>query len=323
MKMFRALGASFAVAALALGLSGAGGAFAQSRTIRYIVPLAPGGPNDTIARLMADEISRAQGVTIVVENRAGAGTIIGTDMVARATPDGNTILQAAGSFMVNSTVKKLNYDPFTSFEHVCYLVETPQLMVVPASSPYRTIDDLLKAARARPGALTLAASGPATAQHIDFELFRHAAGVDMTFVPYPGDAPTLTAVLGEQVTAALFDYSTGAGQIADGKLRPLVVGTGKRLAELPDVPTLGDIGFPDLDWVGTLGVVAPAKTPPAAMAQLQGWFSAALKAPAIQPKLAALGVMPKGLCGADYTAFLHKQFAEFQLGVRQAGIKVE
>ena len=311
-----------AIASVGVGLV-CSQAQAQSRTIKYVVPLAPGGPNDTIARLMADEIGRAQGVTIVVENKPGAGTVIGTDMVARAAPDGNTILQAAGSFMVNSTVKKLNYDPFTSFEHICYLVETPQLIVVPASSPYRTIDDLLKAARAKPGELTLGANGPATAQHIEFELFRHAAGIEMTFVPYPGDAPTLTAVLGAQVSAALFDYSTASAQIADGKLRPLLVGTSKRITELPDVPTLADIGFNDLEWVGTLGVVAPAKTPPAITNELIGWFSAALKAPAIQPKLAALGVLPKGLCGADYTAFLRKQFAQFQRGVREANITVE
>ena len=194
---------------------------------------------------------------------------------------------------------------------------------LPAASPFRAIDDLLKAARDKPGILTLAASGPATAQHIEFELFRRAAGVEMIFVPYPGDAPTLTAIVGGQVTAALLDYSTASAQIVDGKLRPLVVGTAKRLPELPDVPTLAEIGIQDLEWVGTLGVVAPAKTPPAATAQLIQWFSAALKAPAIQPKLAALGVNAKGLCGADYTAFLRKQFTQFQRGVAEAGIKEE
>jgi tripartite-type tricarboxylate transporter receptor subunit TctC len=306
-----------------LGLFYATDVLAQSRQIRYVVPLAPGGPNDTIARLMADEIGREQGATMVVENHPGAGTIIGTEIVARAVPDGNTILQAAGSFIINSTVRKLDYDPIKDFAHICYLVETPQMLVVPASSPFHTIDDLLKAARAKPGALTLAANGPATAQHIEYELFRRAAGIELTFVPFPGDAPTLTAVSGEQVSAALFDYSTGAGQIAAGKLRPLLVGTSKRLAAFPDVPTLGDIGFPDLEWVGTLGVVAPAKTPPAAVSRLIGWFRAALKAPAIQPKLAGLGVLPKGLCGADYTAFLRKQQAQFQRGVREANIKVQ
>jgi tripartite-type tricarboxylate transporter receptor subunit TctC len=309
------------LAAAALGLL-ASRASAQTGPIHYVVPLAPGGPNDSIARLMADEIGRTRGVSIVVDNKPGAGTVIGTDFVARAAPDGNTILQTAGSFTVNSAVKTLAYDPLADFAHICYVVETPQMLVVPASSPYHTIGELLDAARKNPGTLTLAANGPATAQHIEFELFKHALGVDITFVPFPGDAPTLTAILGGQTTAALFDYVTGAGQVADGKLRPLVVGVGKRLAELPDTPTLPEIGVQDLEWVGTLGVAAPAKTPPAVVAKLIDWFGSAVKKPEVQAKLKSFG-LAKGVCGADYTAFLTKQLAQFRRGVKEANIKVE
>jgi tripartite-type tricarboxylate transporter receptor subunit TctC len=299
-------------------------AAAQSgKNIKFIVPLAPGGPNDTVARLMADEIGRAQGVSMIVDNRPGAGTVIGTEQVARAAPDGNTILMAAGSFIVNSTVKKLNYDPLTSFEHICYLVESPQVITVPTSSPIKTLDDFIAVAKAKLGALTLAANGPATAQHIEFEMFKHAAGLDITFVPFPGDAPTLNAILGDQVSAALLDYASVAPQIRAGKLRVLVVGTAKRIPALPDVPTVGEAGYKDLEWVGTLGVVAPAKTPKADMDQLIGWFQAALKSPQLSEKLANLGLYPKGLCGADYTAFLRKQFAQFQRGVAEGNIKAE
>ena len=175
-------------ALLSLGCA-ATSARAQTGPIHDIVPLTAGGPNDTVARLMAEEIGREQGVTIVVDNRPGAGTVIGTDLVARAAPDGNTILQTAGSFIVNSAVKQLSYDPLKDFAHICYMVETPQMLVVPASSPYHTIGEFLDAARKNPGKLTLAANGPATAQHIEFEMFKHAAGVDITFVPFPGDAP--------------------------------------------------------------------------------------------------------------------------------------
>ena len=317
--------ATRAVAALALGLAAvcAGGpASAESRTVKFIVPLAPGGPNDTTARLLADEIGREQpGVAMVVENHPGAGTIIGTQLTARATPDGNTIMMAAGSFIVNSVVKKLDYDPLTSFEHICYLVESPQLIAVPTSSPFKTIGDMIKAAKDKPGAITLAANGPATAQHIEFALFTHAAGVEMTFVPFPGDAPTVNALLGSQVNAALFDYATAAPQIAAGKIRALVVGTEKRLPPLPDVPTIGEAGFKDLEWVGTLGVVAPAKTPKPEIDKLTGWFSQALKNPDVAKKLENIGLYPKDVCGAAYTAFLRKQRAQFQQGVDQANIK--
>ena len=307
-----------------LGIAfGASASLAQSRTIKLIVPLSPGGPNDLVARLTGEHIQRNQGVSIVIENRAGAGTVIGTEIVARAVPDGNTILMAAGSFTVNPHIKKLSYDPLTSFEPICFLVRSPHVLVVPANSPYKTLPDLLAAANARPEEIMFAANGPATSQHIEFEMLRRAANVKMTFVPFTGDAPTLNATLGDQVSVAILDYVTVAEYIKLGKLRAIAVGTQQRIDKLPDTPSMGELGFKDFDWAGTFGILAPAKTPKDKIEELVRWFSASLKAPEVLAKLDNLGLYPMNQCGADYSAFLHKSFEQNGRVIKDSNIKTE
>ena len=310
------------VAGCALALA-ASAAFAQSRTIKLIVPLSPGGPNDLVARLTGEHIQRNQGVSMVIENRAGAGTVIGTELVARAVPDGNTILMAAGSFTVNPHIKKLSYDPLTSFEPVCYLVRSPHVLVVPASSPYKTLPDLLAAARARPDEIMFAANGPATSQHIEFEMLKRAADVKMTFVPFTGDAPTLNAALGDQVSVAILDYVTVAEYIRIGKLRAIAVGTQQRIDKLPDTPSMGELGFKDFDWAGTFGILAPAKTPKDKVDDLIRWFSEALKAPEVLAKLDNLGLYPMNQCGPDYAAFLRKAYDQNGRVIKESNIRAE
>src|SRR6266508_5363484 len=155
-------------------------------TIKIVVPYTPGSGPDILSRLMAEQIGRAQGPTVVVENRPGGGTVIGTEAVARAAPDGNTVLMVANAFVVNPALKKGNYDPSTSFEPVCLLASTPIILVVNGDSPYRTLNDLIAAARARPGDLSLASGGPATSLHVAFEVVKRAANITMTYVPYGG-----------------------------------------------------------------------------------------------------------------------------------------
>ncbi len=327
MVFSRRTGLTRTAGALALGLlatlSASGSAWAQSRTIKYIVPLAPGGPNDTVARLVAEQIGRDGGPTLVVENKPGAGTVIGTEFVARSAPDGNTILMAAGSFVVNPHLKKLNYDPMTSFEPVCYLAESPQMILVPASSPYKTLADFVAAAKAKPDELTIAANGPATTQHVQIEALKLATGAKLTFVPFPGDGPSLNAVVGEQVSAAALDYATAAGQIKAGKLRVIVVGTAARLDFLPDVQTFAEAGVKDTEWAGTFGIMAPAKTPKSEIDMLSGWVTKALKSPDLREKFAALGIIPKGQCGAEYGAFVRKQSDTFARTIEAAHIKAD
>ena len=173
---------------------------------------------------------------MIVENRPGAGTVIATEAVSRAIPDGGTILLIASSFIINPNLKKLNYDPLTGFEPICQLTRSPHLVVVNDASPYRALADLLNAASVKPGELTMASNGPATGQHIAFEALKRAADVNMTYVPYSGGAPVINALLGNHVTAATADYVDMAEQLKARKLRPLAIASRARIEQLPTYP---------------------------------------------------------------------------------------
>jgi tripartite-type tricarboxylate transporter receptor subunit TctC len=312
--------------ALAAALSlagGAPGAWAQSGTIKIVVPYTPGSGPDILARLMAEQIGRAQGPTVVVENRPGAGTVIGTEAVERAEPDGRTVLMVANSFVVNPALKRASYDPTRSFEPVCYLAATPMVLVVLGSSPYRTLDDLIAAARAKPGELAFASGGPGSSLHVAIEVLKRAANINVTYVPYGGTAPAVNALMGNHVAAVWADYPTVVSQLESGTLRGLVTTSHARVEPLPNVPTLGETGISNYDADIFYGVVAPAKTPPDALAQLSGWFSSALKAPDMKPKLAQEGLFPVGTCGAEFGAYLRRQGEEYSRIIREANITVK
>jgi tripartite-type tricarboxylate transporter receptor subunit TctC len=191
--------------------------FAQSGpSVRIIVPFPPGGSADVLARLLSQEIGQRAQQTMVVENRPGGGASIAYEYTARAAPDGSTIVVAANSVVINPLVHSVNFDPVKSFVPVCNLVTSPLIFVVTAASPYRTIGDLIAAAQVKPGAITVAALGPATTQHIAFESFERTTKTNMIFVPFAGGAPVITALLGQQVDAALVNYSEGVEQIRSG-----------------------------------------------------------------------------------------------------------
>jgi tripartite-type tricarboxylate transporter receptor subunit TctC len=294
-----------------------------TRTIKVVVPFTPGGPSDTLTRVLADQIRRAQGATVVIENRPGASSVIGTEAVSRAVPDGSTVLIVSNSFVINPHLRKLSYDPLTSFEPICYLVRSPQVIVVNGGSPYRTIPDLRNAAQASPGSLTLASFGPASSTHIAFEMFKRAADVDMTFVPYPGMAPAVNALLGEHVTSAWVDYSAVAEQVKAGRLRVVAAAARTRIEALPDAPTLAEAGYADVEVDAGFGLVAPAKTPRDKVSDLAGWFTAALREPEIKARLTTLGLEPVGMCGAEFGALLRKQDEEYGRAIREANIRAE
>jgi tripartite-type tricarboxylate transporter receptor subunit TctC len=293
-----------------------------SRPVRIIVNFPPGGINDTVARLLGDQIRRAQGQTILIENRAGAGGAIGAEAASHAAPDGSTLVLASTDIIIPSHLRKLNYDLLTGFEPICHLVSAPSAIVVNSASPYRTLDDLLNAARVKPGDLTAAAAGQ-TAFQIAFETLKRAAKVEMTFVPYPGAAAAVNALLGGHVTSALATYSTASGPLSAGQLRALASLSRTRIEALPEVPTVAEFGYPDSEMDYWVGMLAPAKTPKEKISQLTGWFTAALQAPELRAKLAPLGLYSSGICGADFAALLRKQYDDFGRVIREANILPE
>jgi tripartite-type tricarboxylate transporter receptor subunit TctC len=310
-----------AAAVILVGLSSHGGWSQATRTTKIIVPVSPGGALDTLARLLSEQIRHAQGQTMLVENRSGAGGMIAAEAVSRAAPDGNTLMKVSPDLLATSQLRKLDYDLL--FEPVCYLVSLPNVIGVNGASPYWTLADLLNAARAQPGALTLASVGPASSLQIAFEKLKRAAKVEMTFVSYPGGAPAINALLGEHVTSVLAAYSTVAGQLSSAKLRVLAVATKTRIKPLPDVPTIAESGYKDYQLDFWLGLVAPAKTSKETTSQLARWFTAAVQAPEVKAKLVAQGMYPSVTCGADFTAFLRIQYDDFGRVIREANIKPE
>jgi tripartite-type tricarboxylate transporter receptor subunit TctC len=315
--------AGIAVAVMLMSLSGYDSWAQATKTIKIVVPAPPGGAGDILARLLGEQIGRAQGQTILIENRSGAGATIGAEAVSHAAPDGNTLLMAATDLLVSPHVRKVNYDLLAGFEPICALVNVPFVIAVNGASPYRTLADLLDAARAKPGDLTLAGFGPATASQIAFESLKRASKVDMTFVPYPGNGPAVNALLGEHVTSMLASYATVAEQLNAGKLRALATESRTRIELLPEVPTVAESGYRDYDVDYWLGILAPAKTPKGTVSQLASWFTAALQVPETKRKLVAQGLFPVGMCGADFAALLRKQYDEFGRVIRAANIKAE
>jgi tripartite-type tricarboxylate transporter receptor subunit TctC len=293
-----------------------------ARTIKVVVPLAPGGAGSVLARMLADQIGQTHGVTTVVENRPGAGTAIGTEAVARAAPDGNTLLITNPGLVINPHLRKQNYDPLTSFEPICNLVSLPTFIVVNSTSPYHTITDLLNAARAKPGELTMA-SFTGTGAHITFERLKRIANANITFVPYPGSTPAVTALLGEHVTAMIDNYATVAEHVNAGKLRALATVSRTRVAALPQIPTVAESGFNGFEYEAWFGLFAPANTPKETVFQLAAWTAAALQVPDFKQKLEPLGLYPVSMCGADFAGLLRKQYEEFGRVIREANIKAE
>ena len=311
------------ISAIVIALSGQGASSQPTKTIKVIVPFPPGGTGDLIARILVEQIGRTQGVTMVIEDRPGAGSVIGTEAAARAAPDGNTLLIATSAAVINALLRKVNYDPLTSFEPICNLTQSPHLIVVNSASPYRTMADLVSAARASPGALTFASTGPATNSQIAFEMLRRVANVGMTYVPFPGNAPTVNAILGAHVTSAVANYVDLVEHLKAGKLRALATFTPARIEPLPELPTIAESGYKESEYWNWFGVAAPAKTPKETVLQLSGWFSAALQAPEVRAKLAVQGLYPVGTCGADFAAYLRKQYDEYDRIIREANIKAE
>jgi tripartite-type tricarboxylate transporter receptor subunit TctC len=323
---FAKAGTIGAAIALMMGFTalvlGQGTALAQTKQIKLIVPYAPGGAPDVAARVLGEEIGRAQDATVVVENRPGAGSIIASELVARAVPDGNTLLIISTSFVTNPHLHKVTYDPL-AFAPICQPASAPSVLAVAANSPYKSLSDLLDAARKNPGKVTVAGPGPGTTFHIGIETFKRAANINVTFVPYPATPPALNALLGGHVDVAFSDVASMSGQLKARTIRPLATAFASRIPSLPDVPTLGESGFKGFNIETWFGVMAPPKTPDKTAAELVSWFTEALRSDAVKQKFAGMGFGAGGRCGADLGSFLRQSYQSIGQAVRDANMKVE
>jgi tripartite-type tricarboxylate transporter receptor subunit TctC len=319
-SMKRQIVAMAALAVLCLTVGGEA-VFAQSKNLKIIVPYTPGSGPDITSRLMADQIGKTHGVNVVVENRPGAGTVLGTEAAMRAAPDGTTVVMVANSFVINPAVGRGNYTVQGSFEPVCQLAATPMVLVVQSSSSMKTLKDLVDQAKA--GKVVFASGGPASSLHVAIEVLKMAQKLDSSYVPYGGTAPAINALMGGHVQAVWADYPTVVGQIKAGTLRALVTTSPEPVAELPGVPTLNSTGLAKHEADIFYGVMAPAKTPPEALAQLADWFQSAMKADEVKPKLAQQGLFPAVKCGAAFAKFMKDLTDDYTRVVKEAGIKVK
>jgi tripartite-type tricarboxylate transporter receptor subunit TctC len=297
------------------------GAWCQSAT-KVVVPAPPGGAGDIVARLLTEQVGRVQRRSMVIENRPGAGTIIGTETVARSAPDGSTLLITAPYLLIAAHLRRLSFDPLAAFDPICHLVSSPGVIAVNSTSPYRTLADLLDAARVKGRELTFAAAGPGTVHHIGFEMLRQAANVDMTFVPYPGGSPAISALLGGHVTAVLAEHAALAEYIKSGRLRAIAATARTRIDALPHLPTVAETyNHYELDF--WWGLFAPAGTPNQVTSQFADSYTAAIRDPMINIRLIGHGFTPVATCRGDFAALLRKQYEHYGRVVRDANLKMD
>lgn len=294
--------------------------WAPGRTVRLMIPFTPGGAADILGRLLTNQISQATGQNTIVENRPGGGTVIATEVVARAAPDGTTLLLMANSFVINDSLRKLTYEPLKSFEHICFLAQSPHVLTVPNASAIRTFADFVKASKDKPGAVTVGAVGPATTHHIAIEMLKRSAAIDVTFVSFPGGSAAATNVIGGHLAAALTNFAEIKENIGPA-VRAIAVGPAKRLKELPEIPTFAELGHPDVIGVSWFGLVAPAGTPADVVQRITKAFQAGLADRDVATKAEAAGVVIEGTCGPQFGELLRAQHGRYARAIREAGIK--
>jgi len=319
----RKLPAAIALAAAAISLLALSTASAQTaRAVRLVNPYPPGGGADVLARVLVNQIGSMGGPTMVIENRPGAGTVIGTEDVVRAAPDGNTLLLTNNALLLTAHLRKLDYDPLASLEPICSVGSTPTVVLVNSASPYHTLDDLIGAARAKPGALTFGANIGALS-HVSYEMLMHRADFKMTLVPYSGTLPEVEAVFAGQIDTAFVDYPPAQGLLQAGKIKALASASRTRVDWLPDIPTVSELGYKNFEVELWYGVFAPAHTPREITAKFADWFAKAAQQPQVRSQLLKDGIDTAAVCGAPFAAALRKRFDEYGQAIREASIKAE
>ena len=295
------------------------------RPIRLIVPFPPGGGNDILARAVGQRLGPALGQQIIVDNRGGAGGIIGGQIAATAAPDGYTLfLGSVGSLAHNPALRPNNpYDPPRDFAAVSLLATSPFMLAVHPALPARTVQEFLALARAKPGAINYASAGTGSSLHMTGEYFKHATSVDIVHIPYKGTAPALVALLAGQVQAIFSTMPPVLPHVKTGKLRALGVTTATRARAAPDVPTIAEAGVPGFSVQNWQGIVVPAKTPPAIVARLNREIRSVLAAPEMVKVLAAQGLDPAAGTPAEFDKLIRDEIGRWRTLVKSAGIRLD
>lgn len=296
-----------------------------SKPIRIIVQFTPGTSTDIIGRLVGQKLTEAWGQPVVVDNRPGAGAIIGTEAAAKAPADGYTLVMAVSSaFGINpGLVPNLPYDVMRDFSLITNVVLTPQTLLVPAASPIKSVTELVAAAKAKPGALNYGSLGSGSTSHLTMELFRSTAGIQLTHVPYKGSPPAYTDLFSGNLQLMFDAVPAVIPHAKSGKLRALAVGSSSRSPFLPDVPTIAESGYPGFEAVGWIGLAAPAKTPEAVLNKINAEVVKILGTADMKERLAGLGVTPVGGTREQFTAFVRSEIAKWGKLIRDAGIKAD
>jgi tripartite-type tricarboxylate transporter receptor subunit TctC len=292
-----------------------------SKPIKIIVPFTPGSATDVMARIVGERLNAAWGQPVVVENKAGAGGTIGIRDTARADADGYTLAVVSSGHAVNHVLyKDLGYDTLKDFASVAMLGSLPSVLIVPPSLGISTVKELVAMLKAKPGQYNYATAGVGSGAHVGIEKFNVAAGVKAVHVPLKGTPPILAETMAGRVEYAFVPAVSGMGPIKDGKVKALAVSTSKRVAALPDVPTLGEAGFAEGESTFWLALLAPAKTPRDVIAKVNAEVSRALKTPEIVERLAKLGTEPMFMTPAEADAFIQREYQELGKVMRDAGL---
>jgi len=294
------------------------------RPIRIIVPFAPGGASDVIARLLAAKLTESLGQTVVVDNRPGAGANIGIGLAAKAPGDGHTLLVASSAFTVNPTLyAKPPYDPFRDFQPITCVGSSPNILAVHPAFPAKSVKELVELVRAQPGKHNYSSPGAGTTPHLSGEMFRLALKIDLRHVPYNGAGPQLASLIAGQVPIGFASVPSFAPQVKSGQLRGLAVTADKRMSLLPDVPALGELGYKGMEADTFQGVFAPAGISKAVLSRLHGDIMKAMAMPDVRERLAVIAMEPIGNTPEAFSAQVKSDIARWGKVIREAGIKVD
>jgi tripartite-type tricarboxylate transporter receptor subunit TctC len=294
-----------------------------TKPIRIIVPFAPGGINDIVGRMVATHLTERFGRQAIVENRPGAGAVVGTELVANSPKDGHTLLVVSIAHAVNPWLYKLNYDPSKSFAPIAPVLSSQNALAINLDLPAKSLKEFVALAKQQPGKIQYASGGVGGSLHLAMELFKITAGIDLLHVPFRGAGPAIIDVVGGHTKAVNATISTLSPHIRGGKLRALGVSGKKRSAVMPDVPTIEEGGVPGYDAGNWIGIAAPAGTPAAIVAKLHKEITGMLDQPAIQKQIAADGSEIMRMSPSEFAAYMEKEMAKWGKVVKQAGIKAQ